>query len=90
MPQADLAAFQDIRRHAYFSTNWHLGQPAAAQGMLVAIFNVVNCAGDPQRKTVMKDSRSPAVFQLRNGHGRGDRHGLQAHCCALDAIALCR
>lgn len=69
-PEADLPAFQDIRRHAYFNTNSIWVNLLQLKALLDANNNVIKLPMIRNAKTVdPKDSRSPAVFQLETAMG---------------------
>ena len=69
-PEADLPAFQDIKRHAYFNTNSIWVNLRQLKALLDANNNVIKLPMIRNAKTVdPKDSRSPAVFQLETAMG---------------------
>lgn len=69
-PEADLPAFQDITRHAYFNTNNIWVNLRQLKQLLDANNNVLKLPMIRNMKTVdPKDSHSPAVYQLETAMG---------------------
>ncbi|MBK9714287.1 MAG: UTP--glucose-1-phosphate uridylyltransferase [Kouleothrix sp.] len=69
-PEADLPAFQDVRRHKYFNTNNIWVNLARLKEIMVENDNVFKLPMIRNGKTVdPKDPASPAVFQLETAMG---------------------
>ena len=69
-PEADLPAFQDIKRHKYFNTNNIWLSLSQLKRALVENNNVLKLPMIRNAKTVdPKDSASPAVYQLETAMG---------------------
>lgn len=69
-PEADLPAFQDITRHAYFNTNNIWVNLRQLKQLLDANNNVLKLPMIRNMKTVdPKDSHSPTVYQLETAIG---------------------
>jgi UTP--glucose-1-phosphate uridylyltransferase len=69
-PDADLAAFQDVRRHRYFNTNNIWLNLAKLKAFLTASNGVVKLPMIRNLKTIdPRDPQSPAVYQLETAMG---------------------